>query len=43
MNFHPTEETDLEIIEKEFIIPEQEYIEEIEKCLGLEQLLVEQG
>ena len=38
MNFHPTEETDLEIIEKEFIIPEQEYIEEIEKCLGLEQL-----
>lgn len=37
INFHPTEETDLEIIEEKFIIPEQEYIELIagdKKCLG---------
>ena len=38
MNIHPTEETDLEKIEEEFIIPEEEYIELIEsrglKCLG---------
>jgi hypothetical protein len=27
MNFHPTEEVDLEIIEREFIIPDHEYID----------------
>lgn len=34
-NIHPTEETDLEIIENKFIIPEKEYIEMQEAlCLG---------
>jgi len=35
MNFHPTQETDLKKIEQEFIMPEQEYIEDrSQKCLG---------
>jgi hypothetical protein len=41
MNLHPTNETDLEKIEAEFIIPEEEFLlhgaknpEEVELCLG---------
>lgn len=40
MNIHPTEETDLEKIEKEFIISEKEYKLSIEggiPCLGSQQ------
>jgi hypothetical protein len=45
LNIHPTEETDLEKIEDNFIIPEEEYTKQIEGdsiCLGLPQQSEEQ-